>query len=152
METGDDRTRVGGAGLCVNRRQTPVSALVDWIRPKRLAIALAAIVIGIGAIDIVRVNGVAPVVGAQILIGLASVVIPRAIAAISLGLVARPGFARRAVRNEAFNHARNLMATVTCGAAGYFSPGAGSSIWRSCSAARPPWLRSRSMRTISITL
>jgi predicted MFS family arabinose efflux permease len=92
--------------------QTPAGALVDWIRPKRLAIALAAIVIAIGAVVIVRVNGVAPVVGAQILIGLASVVIPPAIAAISLGLVGRPGFARRAGRNEAFNHAGNLMAAL----------------------------------------
>jgi hypothetical protein len=81
--------------------QTPAGALVDWIRLKRLAIAIAAIVIGIGAVVIVRVDGVAPVVGAQILIGLAAVVIPPAIAAISLGLVGRPGFARRAGRNEA---------------------------------------------------
>ena len=68
---------------------------------------MAAIVIGIGAVVIVRVDGVAPVVGAQVLIGLASVVISPAIAAISLGLVGRPGFARRAGRNEAFNHAGN---------------------------------------------
>jgi MFS family permease len=107
-------------GYATVATQTPAGALVDWIRPKRMAIALAAIVIGIGAVVIVRVNGVAPVVGAQILIGLASVVIPPAIAAISLGLVGRPGFPRRAGRNEAFNHAGNLMAAVTCGAAGYF--------------------------------
>jgi hypothetical protein len=103
-------------GYATVAAQTPAGALVDWIRPKRLAIAMAAIVIGIGAVVIVRVDGVAAVVGAQILIGLASVVIPPAIAAISLGLVGRPGFARRAGRNEAFNHAGNLMAAVTCGA------------------------------------
>ncbi len=107
-------------GYATVAAQTPAGALVDWIRPKRIAIALAAIVIGIGAVTIVRINGVAPVMGAQILIGLVSVVIPPAIAAISLGLVGRPGFARRAGRNEAFNHAGNLMAAVTCGAAGYF--------------------------------
>jgi predicted MFS family arabinose efflux permease len=107
-------------GYATVAAQTPAGALVDWIRPKRLAIAMAAIVIGIGAVVIVRVDGVAAVVGAQILIGLASVIIPPAIAAISLGLVGRPGFARRAGRNEAFNHAGNLMAAVTCGAAGYF--------------------------------
>ena len=85
-------------GYAAVAAQTPAGALVDWIRPKRLAIALAAIVIGIGAVVIVRVNDVA--LGAQILIGLASVVIPPAIAAISLGLVGRPGFAHRAGRNE----------------------------------------------------
>jgi hypothetical protein len=69
-----------------------------------MAIALAAILIAIGAVVIVRVNGVAPVVGAQILIGVVAVVIPPATAAISLGLVGRRGFARRAGRNEAFNH------------------------------------------------
>ncbi|MBV8359747.1 MAG: MFS transporter, partial [Deltaproteobacteria bacterium] len=100
--------------------QTPAGALVDWIRPKRMAIAFAAIAIGVGAIIIVRVNSLAPVVGAQILIGVVAVVIPPAIAAISLGLVGRPGFARRAGRNEAFNHAGNLMAALTCGAVGYF--------------------------------
>ena len=107
-------------GYATVAAQTPAGALVDWIRPKRLAIAIAAIVIGIGAVVVVRVDGIAAVVGAQIVIGLASVVIPPAIAAISLGLVGRPGFARRAGRNKAFDHAGNLMAAVTCGAAGYF--------------------------------
>jgi len=100
--------------------QTPAGALVDWIRPKRLAIALAAMIIGLAAIVIVRTKGFVAVMCAQIVIGVVSVVIPPAIGAISLGLVGRDGFAQRAGRNEAFNHAGNLMAAVTCGAAGYF--------------------------------
>jgi MFS family permease len=107
-------------GYATVAAQTPAGALVDWIRPKRMAIALATILIGIGAVIVVRVNGVAPVVCAQVLIGVAAVVIPPAIGAISLGLVGRQGFARRAGRNEAFNHGGNLMAAVTCGAVGYF--------------------------------
>lgn len=107
-------------GYATVAAQTPAGALVDWIEAKRMAIAVAAIVIGIGAIIIVRVNGVATVVGAQILIGVVGVVIPPAIAAISLGLVGRSGFSRRAGRNEAFNHAGNLMSAVSCGAVGYF--------------------------------
>ena len=100
--------------------QTPAGALVDWIRLKRTAIGLAAILIGVSAVVIVRVNGLGPIIGVEIVIGAISVVIPPAIAAISLGMVGRPGFSRRAGRNEAFNHAGNLMAAVTCGAAGYF--------------------------------
>ena len=107
-------------GYATVAAQTPAGALVDWIRPKRPAIAISAILIGLGAIAIVQVNGVMPVVSAEILIGVVSVVIPPAIAAISLGLVGRPGFARRAGRNEAFNHAGNLMAALTCGSVGYF--------------------------------
>jgi len=107
-------------GYATVAAQTPAGALVDWIHRKRLAIALAAIAIGIGGIGIVQGRGVAAVAGAQILIGAVSVVIPPAIAAISLGLVGRESFARRAGRNEAFNHAGNLMAAVSCGAAGYF--------------------------------
>ncbi|MBV8774983.1 MAG: MFS transporter [Deltaproteobacteria bacterium] len=111
-------------GYAAVAAQTPAGALVDWIRPKRMAIAVAAIVIGMAAIAIVRVSGVAPVLSAQVLIGVVSVVIPPAIAAISLGVVGRRGFARRAGRNEAFNHAGNLMAAFTCGAVGYlFSRG-----------------------------
>jgi predicted MFS family arabinose efflux permease len=100
--------------------QTPAGALVDWLRPKRMAIASAAVVISLAALVIVRTKGFAAVVGAQIVIGTVSVIIPPAIAAISLGLVGRDAFPQRAGRNEAFNHAGNLMAAVTYGAAGYF--------------------------------
>jgi MFS family permease len=111
---------LAAAGYANVAAQTPAGALVDWIHRKRMAIALAAIAIGIGAIATLWARGVTPVIGAQILIGAVSVVIPPAIAAISLGLVGREGFARRAGRNEAFNHAGNLMAAISCGAAGYF--------------------------------
>lgn len=111
---------LAAAGYANVAAQTPAGALVDWIHRKRLAIALAAIAISAGAVAFVRTRGMVPVIGAQVLIGAASVVIPPAIAAISLGLVGRQGFARRAGRNEAFNHGGNLMAAVTCGAVGYF--------------------------------
>ena len=98
--------------------QTPVGGLIDRLRPKRGAIAVAALAVAVGAIAMVRVPTLPVIIAAQGLIGTAAAVFPPAIAAISLGMVGPAGLARRTGRNEAFNHAGNVVAAVLAGIIG----------------------------------
>ncbi|MHB1558803.1 MAG: MFS transporter [Isosphaeraceae bacterium] len=92
--------------------QTPAGAFIDRTRHKRLAIAIAALAVAIGAVAMVQHPTFATILGAQALMGVASVIFAPAIAAVTLGLVGHVCFSRRTGRNEAFNHAGNVMAAV----------------------------------------
>lgn len=80
--------------------QTPAGALIDWITRKRALVALAALGIGAGCLVLVTASGLAAVALAQGIIAIASIVMPPAIAAISVGLVGRRAFARRMGRKR----------------------------------------------------
>jgi MFS family permease len=67
--------------------QTPAGALVDWITRKRALVALAASALGAACLIVVNVNGLAAVAFAQGIIAMASIVMPPAIAALTVGLV-----------------------------------------------------------------
>jgi predicted MFS family arabinose efflux permease len=60
-----------------------------------------------------------PVAIAQVLTGAADAIFPSALAAISLGIVGRKMFTRRVGRNEAYNHAGNVVTAIVAGFAGY---------------------------------
>ncbi|QKQ73158.1 MFS transporter [Nostoc sp. TCL240-02] len=100
--------------------QTPVGALVDNLRQKRLLIMIAAIAVSIGCIAIVLFPTLPVVVASQVLIGIAAAIFPPAIAAITLGLVGHKRLDRRIGRNETFNHAGNLLAATLAGLIGQF--------------------------------
>ncbi|BAY45867.1 major facilitator superfamily protein [Scytonema sp. HK-05] len=100
--------------------QTPVGALVDRMRQKRLLIALAALFVSISCITIALIPSFPIVIGAQIMIGVAAAIFPPAIAAITLGLVGHERFDRRVGRNETFNHTGNVVAATLAGLVGYF--------------------------------
>src|ERR1700733_14146627 len=114
-----DAGRIGIAmfaqGIAVVLAQTPAGAIVDAWRPKRMMIAIASLCVAAASIAIVHLNGLGPVVAAQVAVGVSSVIIPLAIAALTLGLVRREGFARRMGRNEAFNHAGNVLGAALAG-------------------------------------
>ncbi len=95
--------------------QTPAGAIVDRIRWKRVAVAIAAAVVAAGCILLYLVPTLAVVVAAQATIGAAATLFPPALAALSLGLVGRAMLARRTGRNEAFNHAGNVLAAALAG-------------------------------------
>jgi MFS family permease len=97
--------------------QTPAGALVDRIRWKRLAIGLAAV--AAGCIVLYLVPTPVPVVAAQAEVGAAATLFGPAIAAVTLGLVGRQAMPRRTGRNEAFNHAGNVVAAALAGGAAY---------------------------------
>src|SRR5581483_3439182 len=92
-------------GLVAVLTQTPAGALVDWLAQKRALVAGAAVGLGAGCLLLIGCTSVAAVAMAQGLIALATVVMPPAIAAISVGLVGPAAFARRMGRNEAYSHA-----------------------------------------------
>lgn len=100
--------------------QTPAGALIDRIRAKRLAVAVAAVVVAACCGLLYLVPTFPVVVASQTLMGAAATIFPPAIAAVSLGLVGRALMPTRTGRNEAFNHAGNVVAAALAGAGAYF--------------------------------
>lgn len=112
---------VGGiAGIAM---QTPVGALVDRLREKRMLIATAVAIVALGAGTIALAPRFWPVLVAQVLIGAASSVFIPAICALSLGLVGRDAFDARQGRNQGLNAAGNVAAAIAMGLLGYFVSG-----------------------------
>jgi MFS family permease len=75
--------------------QTPAGALIDRIRWKRSAVAIAAVLVAVGCVMFYVVPTLVVVVAAQAAIGAAAAVFPPAVAALTLGLVGRAAMARR---------------------------------------------------------
>ena len=107
------------AGIATVTVQGPAGALVDSVRWKRTLVMAAAIVVAISVVFIILVPRFWPVAVAQGIIGIVEAVFPVAISAISLGIVGRRAFARRIGRNEAWNHAGNVVAAIVAGIAGW---------------------------------
>ena len=99
--------------------QTPAGALIDRIRHKRVAVAVAAAAVAAGCVVLYLVPALAVVVAAQSAIGAAAAIFPPAVAALTLGLVGRAVMPRRTGRNEAFNHGGNVIAAALAGGSAY---------------------------------
>jgi MFS family permease len=106
----------GLLGLAV---QTPIGAAIDETRAKRGVIVLALVVLGIGAVIIFAWPTFWPVLLANSLMAVVGDVFGPAIAALTLGLFARPLLARRMGRNSAFDHAGNVAIALVAGVIGY---------------------------------
>jgi MFS family permease len=105
--------------------QTPIGAFIDATRRKRLLVAGASAVIAMCCIGITLAPSFAVVAAAKAIMGAMAAVFPPAVSAITLGIVGQRLFAKRIGRNEAFNHAGNVVAAVLAGVLGYlFSPAA----------------------------
>ncbi|WJR81206.1 MFS transporter [Bradyrhizobium sp. NP1] len=103
--------------------QTPAGALVDATRAKRVVMAAAALFIAVASLLLPLFPSFWPVAVSQGLAHAAGVVLPPAIAAISLGTVGHRRFTARIGRNETFNHAGNATAATIAGIAAYqFGP------------------------------
>jgi MFS family permease len=105
-------------GLATVLARAPAGALVDAVRHKRALMAVACLVVAAAAALMAARPRLAPVLAGQIANGIADAVLPAALAAISLGIVGRAGFAWRIGRNEAFNHAGNVPSAILAGLAG----------------------------------
>ena len=112
------RWRHRRSGRCWPRPR--LGALVDRIRWKRLAVAVAAAVVAAGCVLLYLVPTMLVVVAAQTAIGAAAAIFPPAVAAITLGLVGRAVMPRQTGRNEAYNHGGNVVAAALAGACAYF--------------------------------
>ncbi len=109
-------TAGGIAGMAVT---TPLGALVDRTRAKRVIVVLAAIAITVTSIAILYRPDFGVVAAAQVITGIAGAAVGPTIAAITLGLVHQKGFARQLGRNEACNHSGNVVAAALAGLCGY---------------------------------
>jgi MFS family permease len=108
---------VGGiAGILT---QTPMGALVDFLRSKRALVGAGVAALAAGAIVIALFPNFWPLMGAQVLIGGTSSVFIPAICAMSLGIVGSASFDTRQGRNQAFNSAGNVTAALSMGLLGY---------------------------------
>ena len=117
---------VGGISTVLAR--APAGALVDSLRAKRTPIGAASVLVAVAAIAIALLPSFWPVMAAQAANGAADAVFPAAVAAISLGIVGRARFTARVGRNEAFNHAGNVITAVAAGIAGWLI-GPGAVLW-----------------------
>ena len=119
-----DEQQVGIAlaagGIAGIATQTPAGALIDRARAKRTIVAVAVVCLAVGALITALLPQFWPIILAQVLIGGTSSVFIPAIAAISLGLVARTAFDARQGRNQMFNSAGNVFAAVAMGLLGYY--------------------------------
>ncbi len=100
--------------------QTPAGALIDVSRAKRAIMAGAALLVTAVSLLLPAFPDFWSVAISQGVAHAAGAVFPPAIAAVSLGVVGRRGFARRIGRNETFNHAGNAVAAAIAGGAAYF--------------------------------
>lgn len=97
--------------------ETPAGALTDAIRAKRAMVVVAALIVMTGSLVLPWLSGFFAIGFSQAAVSGVSSVFGPAIAAISLGIVGRAGFAARTGRNEAFNHAGNAFAAAVAGGA-----------------------------------
>jgi predicted MFS family arabinose efflux permease len=93
--------------------------LIDATRHKRLLLAAAAALTSFGTFIVTLKPTFAIVTAAQLITGIAGVVLAPVIAAIALGLVGPKRYATQTGRMQAFNHAGNVMGSAVAGLAGY---------------------------------
>ncbi len=99
--------------------QTPGGALIDHAAKKRVLVAACLAAIDAAAVIFALAPSFGLVLLASILHGMASGMLPPAIAAITLGLVGHAALARRLGRNRRFEAAGTLVAAGAMGAAGH---------------------------------
>jgi predicted MFS family arabinose efflux permease len=112
-------------GLVTVLAQTPAGALVDWAPSKRRVLAGAALSLSAGCLLLATATGLGEIIFAQTIIAAASIVMPPAIAAVSVGLVGHRSFAERTGRNEASSHLGAVAGAAAAGAAAYWIASAG---------------------------
>lgn len=106
----------GAVGLLLN---APAGALIDATRHKRALLAVAAALTSFGTFIVTLRPTFAIVTAAQLIAGIAGVVLAPVIAAIALGMVGPKRYAAQTGRMQAFNHAGNVMGSAVAGSAGY---------------------------------
>ena len=98
--------------------QTPVGALVDYLRAKRALLAVGIVMIAAACI-VTPLHPSFPVVGAaQALIGAAGAIFPPTLAALALGIVGRKRLDAVLGGNQAWNAAGNVATAIGLGVVG----------------------------------
>jgi len=110
---GDVMTIGGVAGMAIT---TPAGAVVDASRHKRLLLIASGLCSMLASAAILLSHRFWVVAASQVATAIAGAAIGPAVVGITLGLVGQAGFNRQNGRNQAFNHAGNM---VGAGASGY---------------------------------
>src|SRR6266403_2038425 len=97
------------SGVTTAVARGPFVALVDAVRWKRTLIAVGVLAVAIAVVAMALIPTFWPVAIAQVFTGAADAIFPSAVAGISLGIVGRKMFTHRVGRNEAYNHAGNVV-------------------------------------------
>lgn len=106
----------GAVGLLLN---APAGSLIDRSNHKRGLLIGAAALTAAGTFVVTLTPSIAVVTTAQLMTGVAAVVLAPVIGAIALGLVGPQAFAAKTGRMQAFNHAGNVVGSTVYGLAGY---------------------------------
>ncbi len=105
--------------------QAPAGALVDWIRMKRLVIAVCLGLIAGGSLLIAFFPSYLPVLAGEFMHGITGGAVRTAIAAIGLGLVGHRAYHTRVGRNHRYDSFGNAATAAGMGVLGsFFSAGA----------------------------
>ena len=107
------------SGLIGIALQTPIGAAIDVTRAKRSIIVLTMAVMAACALIIYSLPRFWPMALASSLLSVAGDAFAPAVAAMTLGLVARKQLASRLGRNSAFDHAGNITIAIVAGGVGY---------------------------------
>ena len=108
-----------GSGLLGLALQTPIGAAIDVTRVKRGVIVATMAAMTLSAFIIYAVPRFWPMALATSVLAIAGDAFVPAVAALTLGLVAREALARRLGRNSAYNHAGNIAIALVAGGVGY---------------------------------
>jgi MFS family permease len=106
-------------GLATVAASAPLGALVDRVHWKRTIVIAGAAAVALAAAAEALFPQFWPVAAAQLGSGIADAAFPPAVAALSLGLVGRAAYGRRVGRNQAYNHAGNVVTAALSGLAGW---------------------------------
>jgi MFS family permease len=109
-------TAGGIAGMAVT---TPAGALIDATRHKKLLVIFPGILTVVGSGVVLLSQDFWLVATSQIATAVAGAAIGPAVAGITLGIVHQAGFNRQIGRNQAFNHAGNMIGAALSGLLGW---------------------------------
>ncbi|ASU37134.1 MFS transporter [Herbaspirillum sp. meg3] len=109
---------IGGiAGMLAT---TPLGALIDASRSKRLLLALGAVFVIVGTLVLFISSTFVVTAASQIDTGIVGAIIGPALAGVTLGLVGQERLAHQLGINEAWNHAGNMVSAALAGLLGYY--------------------------------
>ena len=106
-------------GLAAMLLTTPIGALIDATTRKRLYVVLASLCAVAGSAIVLLSQDFWIVAGSQVATAIAGTAIAPAVAGMTLGIVGQAGFNRQIGRNQAFNHAGNMVGAGLSGLLGW---------------------------------
>lgn len=106
-------------GLAAMLLPTPIGALIDATTRKRLYVVLASLCAVAGSAIVLLSQDFWIVAGSQVATAIAGTAIAPAVAGMTLGIVGQAGFNRQIGRNQAFNHAGNMVGAGLSGLLGW---------------------------------